>query len=132
MDGEKLSFYGVKIMAILTTGLLYFIVLSAFSMAIDSLFDPAAIATETTQRSISIVLLQVGMLILSFYAARTQLKKVSSFYNGLAGFDSSRLSENSGTVISAVGLLMFSGNFIGRINKVKPIIRDYFAGLLKQ
>ena len=115
-----LGFYAVKLAAIATISILFFVVLAVLSFFLGQLFPDNK--NESIEMSIVYVVAYVGILTIAFYAARTQLKHVPNIFNGIQGFNADQLKEKDGSVLSGLALLLAASAFTDRAFRV----RDYF------
>ena len=115
----SLQFYAVKMLAIASIAIIYFIVLSAVSYGMSHMFPKK----EESMMETSIIFFgQIALFTVAFYAVRTQLKHFPKVFEGMAGFKSDLLKERDGSVLSGLALLMFSDSFVQRGLKIKEFL----------
>ena len=118
MSGS-LAFYLVKILAITTIALLYFVVLAFIGIGLSKLMpdDP----NESIEETGMYILGYVALVTVVFYIARTQLKQVPKIFDGLYGteFRSDMLKERDGSALSLLGLLAVSTPIMERLTRMR-------------
>lgn len=119
----SLQFYAVKMLAIASIAIIYFIVLSIVSYAMSHVLPQNA--QESIGETAVIFFGQIALFTIAFYAVRTQLKHFPKVFEGMAGFKADLLKERDGSVLSGLALLMFSDSFVQRGLKIKDYLKTH-------
>lgn len=101
MNSNKIGFYTIKTTSIFTVSIIYFVLGTLFSIALNDLIPDENLQEMSTSYLMTLIGLIFGSIGVLFYGLRHIIKRIPFFLDGYYGFKYSLLREAAGGLIAA-------------------------------
>ena len=120
---ESVKVYTVKILVIFVSTIYYFIACSIFSILLNRIIPNAEISSLSNVALFAYISTIFGIISIGFYIIRRFVKRIPFPFDGISGYEHSKLKEASGGII--VGFMIF--NFQDRLSDYVSEYKRRFA-----